>query len=139
VSTVTVTPSAPARGARTLEVRKSVIPMRIQPTARVQGTTRHLQGKEPHREESTRGELMASRNSLRTRCAECPTRSRLANIAGPSSDKGGVPHRFGIAYHANTSEFRTPDISQRGSPPFASPVALRSLPPPPTPLQVGAR
>ena len=38
------------------------------------------------------------------------------NIKGPSSDKSGVPHRARYASYANPSMFRTPEISQRGSP-----------------------
>src|SRR5829696_10425310 len=42
-----------------------------------------------------------------------------------SSASSGCRH----ASYANLSELRTPEISQRGSPPFAPPVAFRSLPP----------
>ena len=41
-----------------------------------------------------------------------------------------MPHRLTFALYATPSEFRTPEISQRGSPPFAHPVAFRCPPPP---------
>src|SRR5215218_2135531 len=58
----------------------------------------------------------------------CQTDLRLANITGPSADRSGMPHRFRFALYANLSEFRTPEISQRGSPPPEPPVAFRSCP-----------
>src|SRR5829696_6685559 len=44
---------------------------------------------------------------------------------------------FRHASYANPSELRTPEISQRGSPPPVAPVAFRSLPPPPAVVRVG--
>jgi hypothetical protein len=78
---------------------------------------------------------MALRDSLRARRAECPARTRLANITGPASDRSGVPHRFRYASYANPRGFRIPEIWQRGPPP-APPVELRSLPPPPCASQI---
>jgi hypothetical protein len=71
------------------------------------------------------------RDSLRACCAECPTRTRLANIAGPSSEESGVPHLFRFASYASPSEFRTSEISQRGLQPSLTPVASRPPPHPP--------
>jgi hypothetical protein len=73
-------------------------------------------------------------------------RFRLANITGPpcrvSHEDQAREHYGSIilrqmqrssgfrhASYANPSRFRTPEISQRGSPPLAPPVALESLPP----------
>jgi hypothetical protein len=53
-----------------------------------------------------------------------------ANITGPSPDRSSVPQRLRVAYDANASEFRIPEISRRGSPPLAPPVAFRCPPPP---------
>jgi hypothetical protein len=57
------------------------------------------------------------------------------NITGPSSDRSGGPQQPRYASYANPSEFRTSEISQRGSPLPAPPVAFRSLPPPPAPVR----
>jgi hypothetical protein len=69
------------------------------------------------------------RSGRLARSAACPTKTRLANIRGPSSEESGTPHRFRFASYANPSEFRTSEISQRGSPPSATPVAYRCSPP----------
>jgi hypothetical protein len=71
---------------------------------------------------------MAPRDSSRARRAGCPTRTGFANIMGSSSGESGAPHRFRFASYANASVFRTPEVSQRGSPLHAPPVAFRSLP-----------
>jgi len=65
-------------------------------------------------------------------------RIRLANATGISSDRSSAAFEFEYANDAKPSEFRTPEISQRGSPPYAPPLAFRPLPPPSTPVRVGA-
>jgi hypothetical protein len=59
-------------------------------------------------------------------------------ITGPSSAESGVRHRLRFASYANASELRASEISQRGSPLPAPPVAFRSLPRPPQPVRVVA-
>ena len=88
---------------------------------------------------STCDETMAPCDTLRVHRAECHTRPRLANMTRPSSDRGGVPHRFRLTSYANPSEFRTREISQRGSQPSVVPVAFQSPPPLPALERVGAR
>jgi hypothetical protein len=63
---------------------------------------------------STCDETMAPCDTLRAHRAECPSRTRLANITGPSSEESGVPHRSRLASYANPSEFRTPAIFSGG-------------------------
>ena len=68
------------------------------------------------------------RSGRPARRAACPTRTRFANITGPSSEESGASHRFRFALYVTPSEFRISDISQRGSPPFAPPVGFGCLP-----------
>jgi hypothetical protein len=80
--------------------------------------------------------LVALRDSLRARRAECPTRTRVANISGPSSHRSSVPHRFGVAYDANPSGFQTQRFRSEGCSRLWS--RSRSGPCPlPTPVRVG--
>jgi hypothetical protein len=79
--------------------------------------------------------LVALRDSLRARRAECPTRTRVANISGPSSHRSSVPHRFGVAYDANPSGFQTQRFRSEGCSRLWS--RSRSGPCPPCPHQYG--
>ena len=70
--------------------------------------------------------------SLRARRAECPARTTLANITGPSSDRSEVPCEFRFEYDANPSGFRTRKFAARvavarapGRVPVPAPTALR--------------
>jgi hypothetical protein len=51
------------------------------------------------------------------------------NVSERNCKRSDVPTEFCFALYANPSEFRTSEISQRGSQPSVAPVALRSLPP----------
>jgi hypothetical protein len=82
---------------------------------------------------------MASRDSLRARLAGCPTRSRVANITGPSSHRSSVPHRFGVASYATPSGFQSQRFRSEGCSCLwsRSRSGPCSMPTPPAPVRVG--